>query len=148
MASSGKDAERFVEFSSEDIELNNANQVNRNSLKNEEKAVCCFKLFLEQNKVENTDFLTYSDEDLDQWLAKFYWGARTEKKEHYTCSSMITMRYALNRALQKAGKTYDITKKEYKNFIHSINSFEAAMKHLKKCGKGSVKNTPEITPAR
>ena len=61
---------------------------------------------------------------------------------------MTTMRYALNRALQKKGKTFDITKKEYKNFLHSINSFESAMKYLKKIGKGSVQNTPEITQAR
>ena len=51
---------------------------------------------------------------------------------------MTTMRYALNRALQKSGKLYDITKKEYKSFLHSINLFNTAMKHLKKCGKGSV----------
>ena len=147
MASCEKDA-RFVEYTTEQIAENNANQINKNSVKNEEKAVKCFKLFLEQNKVEDSDFFTYSDEVLDLWLAKFYWGARTEKREKYTCSSMTTMRYALNRALQKSGKQFDITKKEYRAFIHSINSFDAAMKDLKKCGKGSVKNTPEITPSR
>ena len=85
------------------------------------------------------NFFEYSDEDLDRWLAKFYSGARTEKGEKYSSSTMHTIRYGLNRALQKAGKTYDITKKEYKNFLHSINSFENVLKDLKKSGKGTSK---------
>ena len=114
-------------------------------LKPPKKAVKCLKLFLQANNVEDTDFFTYSDEDLDQWLAKFYWGTCTEKGEKYSSSTMHTIRYGLNRALQKAGKSFEITKKEYKTFLHSINSFENVLKDLKKSGKGTVRNTPEIS---
>ena len=147
MALGKKDADRFEIFNSQEIKDNNDGQVNKNSVKNEEKAIKCFKAFLSANKEEDTDFFEYPDKKLDKWLAKFYWGARTEKGEKYSCSTMTTMRYGLNRALQKHGKSYDITKKQYKNFIYSINSFEMAMCDLKKSGKGTVKNTPEITPA-
>ena len=132
MAANKQDTDRFVVFSDKQVKDNNDGQANKNSVKNEEKAVKCLKLFLAANKVENTNFFEYSDEDLDCWLAKFYWGARTEKGEKYSSSTMHTIRYGLNRALQKAGKTYDITKKEYKNFLHSINSFENVLKDLKK----------------
>ena len=46
--------------------------------------------------MDNTDFFTYTEEQLNEWLTKSYWGVRTEKKEMYTCSSMITMKYSLN----------------------------------------------------
>ena len=147
MASGNRDADRFEIFNSQEIKDNNDGQVNKNSVKNEEKAIKCFKAFLSANKEEDTDFFEYPDEKLDKWLAKFYWGACTEKGEKYSCSTMTTMRYGLNRALQKHEKSYDITKKQYKNFIYSINSFEMATRDLKKSGKGTVKNTPEITPA-
>ena len=142
----GGDTPRFVLYNDEEIRQNNEAQANKNSIKNEEKAVRCFKLFLNANQVEDNDILQYSDEDLDGWLAKFYWGARTEKGEKYSASTMTTMRYGLNRYLQKNGKAYDITKKEHKAFVKSINSFENMMRDLKKSGKGNVNNTPEICP--
>ena len=133
-----EESERFVIFSEQQIQDNNDGQANKNSIKNEEKAVKCLKLFLQANNVEDTDFFKYVDEGLDWCLAKFYWGVRTEKGEKYSSSTMHTIRYGSNRALQKSGKTYDITKKEYKNFLHSINSFENVLKDLKKCSKGTV----------
>ena len=53
-----KETEHFVLFSEKEIKDNNDGKANKNSIKNEEKAVKCFKLFLQANNVDETDFLS------------------------------------------------------------------------------------------
>ena len=120
---------------------------NPNSAANEKKAVKNFQLFLKFNN-QDTDFFNFTEGDLDEWLAKFYSGTRTEKGDFYSSGSLHTLRYGLNRALEQFGHTFDITDKKSLVFQSSIKAFELALKEIKNAGKGHCKPTPEITPAR
>ena len=120
---------------------------NRNTEKNEIKAVNAFKDFLKEKGVENTDFFTYTEEELDRNLKMFWFSAHTKTThQEYQASSLETLHYGLNRALKKYGHTFAITKAECTSFTSSIKAFKDVMKDLKQKGKGRVKNYKEITP--
>ena len=132
-----------------DIDIKNKKEQfkNPNSAANEKKAVKNFQLFLEFNG-KNKDFFNFTEPELDEWLAKFYLGARTEKGDYYASGSLHTIRYGLNRALQQFGHSFDITDKKSVSFQASNTAFEIAQKELKNVGKGHRKATPEISPPR
>ena len=62
---------RFGSLNLEQIKQKQADLVNVNSLKNEKKAVEAFKAYLQQIGIENTDFFTYTEQELDEhlWLS-------------------------------------------------------------------------------
>lgn len=140
---------RFLEMSEEDLDQEREDSQNKNTISAEKKAERAFKAFLgEQDELdpEQTDFYAFDIDTLNKWLSKFWFAARTAKTgEKYTISSLDNMRYSLNRCLQKAGKTYDITKSD--TFIPSQLAFKDAKRALKKDGKGVVNSHVEISPA-
>ena len=117
---------------------------NRNTINNEKKAVNIFKEYLASLGLEDTDFMLFSEAELDHYLTSFWWNARTKKGSEYTASSMETICYSLNRALMKYGHNFDITHKNSTSFKKSMKAFEDSQKDRKKRGLGQVKNTEEI----
>ena len=148
MASVQSNENRFGNLNLQQIKQRESELENKNTVSNEEKAVACFKSYLSQIGVADNDFFKYSETELNDHLSTFFFNARTKSGDYYTVGSLTTMRYGLNRALRKSGKKYDITKREYKQFLGCIDAFEAALKDLKQRGKGHVRNTPEITKKR
>ena len=120
---------------------------NRNTISNEKKAVSIFKEYLASLGLEDTDFFTFTEDELDHYLTTFWWNARTQKGTEYCASSFETIRYSLNRALVNYGHNFDITHKNSISFKKSIKAFKDAQKDRKKRGLGRVKNTPEIPSA-
>ena len=109
---------------------------NRNTLLSEKKAVNIFREYLHSLGLEDTDFFTFTEDELDFYLTSFWWNAHTKKGEEYTASSMDTIRYSLNRALNNYGHNYDITHKNSISFKKSIKAFHDAQKDQKKRGLG------------
>ena len=62
---------------------------NTNTLANEAKVVRCFQSFLE-SAGQDKDFFNYTEPELDKWLAKFYFSARTVTGEMYKAGSLNT----------------------------------------------------------
>ena len=117
---------------------------NRNTINNEKKATTIFKEYLGSLGLDDTDFFSFTEDELDHYLTSFWWNARTKKGTEYSASSMETIRYSLNRALTHHGHNFDITHKNSLSFKRSIKAFEDAQKDRKQRGLGSVKNTEEI----
>ena len=143
---SGPPVKHFKQINASDIQQKGELYKNCNTAANEKKAVKNFKLFLEFNN-QDTDFFNYTEPQLDEWLAKFYLGTRTEKGEYYSSGSLHTLRNGLNLALQAFGHKYDITDKKYTSFVNSNKAFEVALKEIKNVGKGHRKSTPDIEPS-
>ena len=110
---------------------------------------------------EDLEYWNYTASELDNYLAKFWYGARKEpsddeinenqdeevelKSTLYTASSLKNFRYALNRVLKKKNTVFDLISKDAVAFRKSNEAFESAIKELKKEGKGDVKSKKEIT---
>lgn len=149
MVEPAKKKQRFIHHSDEEMQEKQEKLQNSNTIANEKKAVRAFKAYLEEIGEENTDFFTYTEEELDRHLSKFYFSARKENDgDMYKISSLESLRYGLNRALKKYGHKFDITKRECSAFTKSIKAFEDAKLELKQCGKGVTKNTKYIKLTR
>ena len=144
---SGPPVKHFKQVSEIDVQSKKEAYKNSNTTVNERKAVKNFKQFLEFNK-KDPDFFHYTEQELDEWLAKFYIGTRTVKCDYYTSGSLHTIRYGLNRALQEFGHLFNITDKKNTSFMSSNKAFEIVLKEIKNAGKGFRTNTPEISEAR
>ena len=105
---------------------------NRNTLNNEKKCVNIFKDYLASLGLEDTDFFTYTEAELNHYLTSFWWNARTKKGGEYSASSMETIRYSINQALVRHGHNFDITHKNSMSFRRSIKAFEDSQKDKKK----------------
>ena len=89
MASAQK---RFTFFTDQEIAEKRRKLEHKNTLKNEEKATKAFKHYLSENAVDNTDFFTYTEDELDYHLSKFWFSACTQQKnDHYSASSLETI---------------------------------------------------------
>lgn len=62
---------RFIHLSDEQLDEKQKAQQKDNTLANERKATRMFRAYLEEIGCEDTDFLNYSEEELDSHLAKF-----------------------------------------------------------------------------
>ena len=67
-------------------------------------------MFLAESGAENIEYHLLDEQELDEWLSKFWFGARTVNNELYTVNSLKSFKYGLKRHLQKIGHAYDITK--------------------------------------
>ena len=101
-------------------------------MKNENKAFNAFKSYLVETGVQDTNFFNFTESELDGHFKTFWFNARTKDGDHYSASSLDTIRYGLNRALKKFGHSYDITKRECSSFTESIIAFKSAQKKLGK----------------
>lgn len=107
---------------------------NKNTLANEAKATNAFKAYLSSVGVKDTDFFTFTEEELDKFLCIFWFNARKRDGSHYSASSMETMRYGLSRAWRRYRHNYDITKRESISFLKSIDAYEDSQKKCKQDG--------------
>ena len=135
---------RFGELTENDCAIKGEEMQNKNTISSEQKSCRIFKEYLQQIGVQDTNFFLFTEEELDKHLSTFWWNARTRKGTNYTASSIETIRYSINRALQRYGHNYDITSKNSLSFVTSNKSFQNAQKDRKQNGLGVVKNTEEI----
>ena len=142
-------SKRFAELTLDEIAKKQQKLQNKNTAKNETKAVNAFTEFLSQIGVEDTNFFDYTEQELNKYLKMFWFNARTKTThQEYHASSLETIRYGLNRTLKKYGHAFDITKSEFGSFTGSIKAFKDVMTDLKQKGKGHVINYKEIIPKR
>ena len=134
---------------------------NENTEKAEKRAHKAFNNFLLAIGIseDKTDYWNYEEPELDNYLAKFWFGARkisdndeeedtTDdpelKQRMYKATSLRTFCYGLNRILKQRGHLYDITDKKTASFVKSQQAFNDAIKELKIEGKADVESYPEI----
>ena len=159
-------SKRHVVYTDEELEEKCKKQKNKNTLKSETTTTNAFQKFLLATGVEkeNLDFWNYSEEDLDKFLAKFWFGARknipdddsdaedfeSNDDKHakdcmYSASTLINFQYGINRVCKKNGYHHDIHAKETGVFKKSKEAFSDALKELKDEGKAEIKSHREIT---
>ena len=147
MASAPK--QRFGNLNIEEVRDKEDEFRNPNSAKNEKKAIEAFKCYLRQIEAKTgDDFFTFTEQELDEYLATFYWNARTKKGDKYKASSLETLRYALYRALKNYGHAFDITDKKSASFQTSIKAFETVMKDSKTIWQRARKTSQRDQPRR
>ena len=78
MASAKK---HFRTLTFEEIEAKQLKLENRNTIKNEEKATRAFKHYLEEQGLDNCDFYTFTEAELDRHLNTFWFNAKTKTNE-------------------------------------------------------------------
>ena len=156
------DIQGHVVYDDEQISVKKKKTDNQNTLKSEERANCAFQRFLAQCDVEDTNYWFYTEPELDNYLSKFYLGARKfatdtdptfdedpdQKSRKYSANSLKDFRYALNRILKQKGHLYDIISENGTSFKKSNDAYKIAMKELKEEGKAEVKSHPEIAEGK
>ena len=145
---SGK--KRFLILSDEELEIKSKAQKNVNTDKSEKRADKAFRNFLipcgrEEN---DCDYWDFTEESLDDYLAKFWFGARKsiivdidededeqdkEKKNRlYSANTLKNYRYTLGRLIRRnsSAKGKDIMVKDANCFPKSQQAFEDALKEF------------------
>ena len=156
-----KMAKRFIVMSDKDLEDKSKKCKNDNTLKAEKKADKAFTKFLITMGIDSdkTNYWNYDEPTLDNYLSKFWFGARKEfcdnsqdnekdpkmKDRLYKATSLRSFRYGLNRILKQHGHLYDITDKRTVSFQKSQQAFVNAIKELKSEEKGDIESYSEIT---
>ena len=152
---------RFIVLDDEELEQKTKKCKNYNTEKSEARADSAFRKFLMAMDVpeDKTDYWNYTEPELDNFLAKFWFGARkgicdeeNESQEEdpqlkqrlYKANTLRNFRYGLNRILKNKGHLYDIASKNTASFMKSQQAFTDAIKELKSEGKGDVDSYPEI----
>ena len=147
----------------DDYKLNQKTKIckNDNTEKSERRAHSAFTKFLVAMGVpeEQTDYWNFTEPELDNYLAKFWFGARKDicdddsqdteedpelKQWLYKANTLRNFRYGLNRILRSKGHLYDITDKKTSSFIKSQQAFGDAIKEFKAEGKADIDSYPEI----
>ena len=157
--------QRFVLLNDNDLDKKNYEQRNINTDKSNKRADRAFRSFLEAmgRETNDCDYWDFTEESLDDYLAKFWFGAQKlfneeedpndseqqdensgKIKHMYSANSLKNYRYALNRII-KSKWNLDITSKDNTNFNKSQKAFANAIKELKSKGKGEQKMKNEIT---
>ena len=158
--------QRFVLLDDNQLQRKNDDQKNYNTEKSNRRADRAFRSFLQAmgRATNDCDYWDFTEESLDDYLAKFWFGARKSveddendeesqesnaddtKTRMYSANSIKNYRYALNRII-KDKRQIDITSKTNSKFSKSQLAFANAIKELKKEGKGEQKIKYEITEA-
>ena len=68
--------QEHVVYDEDTISLKRKKSENQNTVKSEERANRAFQRFLSQCNVDSTEYWFYTEPELDNYLAKFYLGAR------------------------------------------------------------------------
>ena len=155
MASAKK---RFLVLSDDDLLVKTKQQKNVNTDKSEKRADKAFRNFLIAcgREEHDCDYWDFTEESLDDYLAKFWFGARktivveveeddeVEDKEMkgrlYSANTLKNYRYALGRLIRRNSSTKgkDIMVKDANCFPKSQQAFADALKELKKMEKEKV----------
>ena len=148
-------------MNNDDLETKSKKCKNDNTIKCERRADKAFTTFLIAMGVpENeTDYWNYTEPELDNFLAKFWFGARKyipEGKDDsepadpeitermYKANSLCNIRYGLTHILKQKGHLYDIMNRVTASFTKSQEAFTDAIKELKAKLKADVTPYPEI----
>ena len=148
-----------IVYTDEQIKAKQDGQKNKNTIKTEERANRAFRRFLHDCGEVDLDYWNYDEPELDNYLSKFWFGARKspdsdyesdqddlEKTQlRYTANTMRNFRYSLNRILKGKGHQYDIIHENSLSFNKSQRAFLDSQKELKSLGKGEIKSAAEIT---
>ena len=140
--------QRFGNLTVQEVENLQVTLQNKNTIANEKKSERIFKEYLQNLGLEDVDFFKFTEDELDHYLRTFWFNVRQKNGKRYSCSSLETLRYGLNRALKRYGHNFDITSKASLSFIKSIKAFEDAQALGKSLGVGVVKSHKLIPHAR
>ena len=91
-----KHLRRFKILFDEELAAKKLKLRNQNTLAAERHADKAFKAFLLESGCQSVEYCLYSEKQLDSWIMKFWFGARTMNNEQYTVNSMRSFRYGLN----------------------------------------------------
>ena len=156
--------QRFILLDDDELDKKNDEQRNINTEKSNKRADTAFRSFLEAmgRATNDCDYWDFTEESLDDYLAKFWFGARKHIQEEeeneeesetepkvkrmYSANSLKNYRYALNRII-KNKRQLDITSKDNTKFSKSQKAFANAIKELKSKGKAEQKVKHEISEA-
>ena len=153
------DKQRFVLYSDKEIKDKQEANKNKNTTKTEDRANNAFQKFLKQIGKTDLDYWNYDEEELDNMLCKFYYGARKDPDSDYdsdsddpqktrlmySANTMKNFRYSINRVLKSKGHLYDIMSKNTLSFKKSQAAFVDSQKELKSLGKAEIHSAPEIS---
>ena len=78
-----KDRTKFVVYTDEEIAAKHAAGKNKNTTKTEERADRAFRRFLTECGEEHTEYWNYTEPELDNFLSKFWFGARKDPDDDY-----------------------------------------------------------------
>ena len=159
--------QRFVILDDEELAKKSKQCKNKNTERSEKRAHTAFTKFIEACGLTGDDlnYWTLEPEQLDSYLAKFWFGARKDtaeisdddaddfqddpkmKERYYSANTLKNFRYALNRIVKDKGNMPDLIDKASTVFKKSQKAFQDAVKELKKEGKAEIKSKHEITDA-
>ena len=88
---------------------------NKNSVKSGRQADTTFRQFLREANAPSKEYQFFEEDELADWLSKFWFGARQADEELYTVNLLKSLKYGLNRVWRKHGHAFDITKSP--NFV-------------------------------
>ena len=140
---------RFKQITDQELIQKRRSLENSNTVNAEKCADRAFKLFLQENGVDSVDYYFYEEEELSNWLQKFWFSARMLPEEGetegkmYSVGTLRSFKYAINHILKKHGHGFDITKSPF--FKSCMDAFNDAVKELKEEGRGHVKSKEEIS---
>ena len=101
----------FKLLSNEELKSKMTDLENTNSVYAEKQADKVSGQFLSAAGALSQKCHLFEEDELDNWLAKFWFGACTTKgDDFYTVNSLKSFKYGLKRHLQKIGHAYNITK--------------------------------------
>ena len=130
-------------MSNEGLKTKQQELENKNSIKAEKRVDKAFQLFLNEAGAPNEEYQFFEEDELANWLTKFWFGARTRKKEDfYTINSLKSFKYWINYILIKHSHAFNITKSP--SFWQCMKDFDLVCLKLKQNGKGFIKNYKEI----
>ena len=136
----------FGTLNVEEVEQLQVTLQNKNAIANEKKSARFFKDYLQNIGLEDTDFYHFTESELDHYLRTFWFNACQKNGKRYSCSSLETIRYGLNRSLKRSGHNFDITSKVRTSFLSSIKAFGDAQALGKSLGNGVIKSHKLIAP--
>ena len=132
---------RFATCSNADIERLKKDRYRPNTAKQTDKSWRILVEYLKEKKID-FDPLTASKSDTNELLIQFYPECRTKKGELYQKTSLLALRFGIQRKLKELRPDIDIINDD--EFSTSLEVFTSVLVKLKKEGKGKTKNKPSI----
>ena len=106
---------RHKSFTDDQIQQKKQECTPQSTLKCDKKWAKVFREYLMEKEVQNTEFWTYPEEELDDILSRFWFEVRSGQKnehgefQHYSLTSLRNLHNALTRELVKHNRNIDLT---------------------------------------
>ena len=142
---------RHKEFTEADLKKKRLDATPQCTLKCDAKWNKVFREYLMEKEVQNTEYWTYPDDELDNVLAKYWFEVCSTNVDEngdsvpYCVTSMRSLQNGLTRELGEHNRNIDLTSDP--TFKKSQASFKDTCKELKKIRKGKITRYPEILQA-